>query len=389
MKQSIVDQKSAVRSGVSRALDPIVAAQEIFESLSQPNISLAVVFCSTDYDLDILAQALKKSFGDTLLIGCTTAGEISQDGYENGTITGFSLAAPDFVVECASMKDLASFGIQQGHDVAQNLVNAHTRAGCEPDSRNTFAFLMIDGMSFKEEMVASAVSSGLGDIPLFGGSAGNNEWGKPGNTHVFYDGRFQNNAAVVSVIHTNHPFVVFKTENYVASDTKFVITEANPAIRRVLEINGEAAGLEYLELVGPEPGQTSEMTSATHPVGVAFGDEFYIRSIRTIHPDQSIEFACALDRGAILSLATRTDFLSNLIQQFEEIHSEIGAPEIVLACDCLLRMFEAKREGVIAKTERIFNENHVVGFRTYGEQFNSMHINQTLTGVAIGAQKQT
>jgi len=26
----------------------------------------------------------------------------------------------------------------------------------------------------------------------------------------------------------------------------------------------------------------------------------------------------------------------------------------------------------------------VIGFNTYGEQFNGMHLNQTFTGVAIG-----
>jgi hypothetical protein len=29
--------------------------------------------------------------------------------------------------------------------------------------------------------------------------------------------------------------------------------------------------------------------------------------------------------------------------------------------------------------------NRVVGFSTYGEQINSMHVNQTMTGVAIFA----
>ena len=30
-------------------------------------------------------------------------------------------------------------------------------------------------------------------------------------------------------------------------------------------------------------------------------------------------------------------------------------------------------------------KNNVIGFATYGEQFNAMHVNQTFTGVAIGA----
>ena len=33
----------------------------------------------------------------------------------------------------------------------------------------------------------------------------------------------------------------------------------------------------------------------------------------------------------------------------------------------------------------IFAENNVVGFSTYGEQFEAMHVNQTFTGVAIGS----
>jgi hypothetical protein len=32
---------------------------------------------------------------------------------------------------------------------------------------------------------------------------------------------------------------------------------------------------------------------------------------------------------------------------------------------------------------RILSRHNVVGFSTYGEQFNSMHVSQTLTGVAI------
>jgi hypothetical protein len=28
----------------------------------------------------------------------------------------------------------------------------------------------------------------------------------------------------------------------------------------------------------------------------------------------------------------------------------------------------------------------VVGFHTYGEQFNAMHLNQTLTGIAFGSR---
>jgi hypothetical protein len=36
---------------------------------------------------------------------------------------------------------------------------------------------------------------------------------------------------------------------------------------------------------------------------------------------------------------------------------------------------------------QIFRLNNTVGFNTYGEQFAGVHINQTLTGIAIGTER--
>ena len=41
------------------------------------------------------------------------------------------------------------------------------------------------------------------------------------------------------------------------------------------------------------------------------------------------------------------------------------------------------RDGVEPVSAFLRSQN-VIGFNTYGEQFNGMHINQTFTGVAIG-----
>jgi hypothetical protein len=34
--------------------------------------------------------------------------------------------------------------------------------------------------------------------------------------------------------------------------------------------------------------------------------------------------------------------------------------------------------------DEIYRRFGVTGFHTYGEQFNAMHLNQTLTGIAFG-----
>ena len=43
------------------------------------------------------------------------------------------------------------------------------------------------------------------------------------------------------------------------------------------------------------------------------------------------------------------------------------------------------QSGLNERVSELMIENNVVGFATYGEQFNGMHVNQTFTGVALGS----
>jgi hypothetical protein len=45
-----------------------------------------------------------------------------------------------------------------------------------------------------------------------------------------------------------------------------------------------------------------------------------------------------------------------------------------------MEALEKQKTGAVSS---ILRANRVVGFSTYGEQLNSMHVNQTMTGVAI------
>jgi hypothetical protein len=62
----------------------------------------------------------------------------------------------------------------------------------------------------------------------------------------------------------------------------------------------------------------------------------------------------------------------------------VGTPLVTLGCDCFLRRLEAELTGQSDAVSEFLKAHRVVGFNTYGEQFNGMHINQTFTGVVIG-----
>lgn len=375
-----------IRTGFSQSSDPVLAAEELFYAIDQPGVELAVFFCSIDYDLDVLGAALAARFAGINLIGCTSAGEITPLGYSAGSIVGFSLAAPDFVAVSGAIHGLSRLSIKDVQAIARDACGRlHHATGSVP-GEDAFAFLLIDGQCRSEEQVVSSVHWAIGEVPLFGGSAGSNL--SFGPTFVYHEGGFHDDSAVLALVRTSHSFKLFTHHHFVDAEQKMVITAADPVTRLVTEINAEPAGREYARVVGLDIDKLTPMIFATHPVMVKVGGRYYARSIQKVNDDESLTFFCAIDKGIVLTVARGTGILENLKKLLAELRAELGQPQLIIACDCILRGLELERSQLKSQASRLFAAHNVIGLSTYGEQFRSMHVNQTFTGVAIGADRR-
>ena len=373
----------SLRKGVSQSRDPAVAARELHAALDQPGIKLAVFYCAHDLDLERLSAELRQRFGEINLIGCTTAGEITPQGYLAGTITGFSLAGDELDAE-TQIFSVHPFDTRASTKSVDDIVARLSAKGEAPvGPQNSFAFLLIDGLSMQEEMVVSCLHQQLHGIDLIGGSAADDT--RFGSTKLYHGGRFHDQVALLTLVRTSLPFTTFRTQHFVHSSKRMVVTRADPAHRVVFEINGKPAAREFARLVGLQVTDLSPLIFATHPVVVRIGGQYFVRSIAKVNPDESLTFFCAIDEGIVLTIATGVDMVENLREAFDNVRQEIGQPQLVIGCDCILRRLESEREGIKDEIGKIFVDNNVIGFATYGEQFNSMHVNQTFTGIAIGA----
>ena len=74
----------------SCARDTRQAAEEFHAAVSQKNMELVIFFCSSEYDLDVLAEEMSRLFAGIQVVGCTTAGEIGPAGYRNHSLSGVS-----------------------------------------------------------------------------------------------------------------------------------------------------------------------------------------------------------------------------------------------------------------------------------------------------------
>ena len=77
------------------------------------------------------------------------------------------------------------------------------------------------------------------------------------------------------------------------------------------------------------------------------------------------------------------------VEQFQammrETHDAIGETQIVIGCDCIYRLLGAESAGLSRSLSNTYRKHRVIGFNTYGEQRDGLHLNHSFTGIALGA----
>lgn len=342
-------------------------------------LAFVALFVSPEADFAaVMAGTLR--FGDAVVVGCTTAGEIGAQGYAEGSIMAIGLSRQDFVAAPILIPDL---GQLDGPGLVRDTVRARTAlVAQEPGWSQEFAFLLVDGLSVREDALVSTLAAGLGPVPLFGGSAGDGS--RFQETFVALGDRVHRNAAVLCMIRTACEVQVFSLDHLRPSEKRMVVTEADPARRIVRQINAEPAAREYARMLGKDPEQLSAFTFAAHPVVVRFGGAHHVRAIQRMLDNGDLVFFSAIDEGLVLTLADAEDMSQHLERELSRI-TKGRSPEAIWACDCILRRLEAEEKQQVRALSEVMRRNRVVGFSTYGEQINGLHVNQTMTGVAIFA----
>ncbi|MBZ9983829.1 MULTISPECIES: FIST signal transduction protein [unclassified Mesorhizobium] len=363
--------------------DPDVFARAVAAEAAAIEAGFALLFFSQRLvEAGALSRAIAAHAPALHYAGCSTAGEITPQGLEEGHILAMLLPSGSFTAVSTTVDNLSSSGLDRvTGDVEDLRRTLHGRIGGER-TRNTFALCFIDGLSYAEEAVSSAIHWGLDDIPLLGGSAGDDL--KFETTSLISNGNVTSDSAIIVLVATEIPFHVFKTDNFVPTDEKLVVTASDPDHRIVREFNATNAAEEYAASVGIVAQTLTPLSFASHPVVVKVGGEYYCRSIQKMHADGSLSFFCAIDDGVVLSIAQPKDMVESTRAALLDVEARLGGIDMIIGFDCVLRRLDARNRQVFREISELYRVNNVIGFGTYGEQYRSMHLNQTFTGIAFG-----
>ncbi|MEP3639334.1 MAG: FIST N-terminal domain-containing protein [Paracoccaceae bacterium] len=370
---------SFVQIGQSDQSDAAAAVLEAAASLALNRACFVLAFIPSALDLDEAMQGLNQALGGVPVFGCTTAGQITTNGYDADTL--LLLAFPKENFRCASLlfEELNPLSTTAIAEQAQRQTEKfqHT-AGW-----NRLALLFSDGVSKQEDLLVSILETVLNGLPIFGGSAGDGLQFK--ETFVLHKGKAHTNASVMLLIETNLEFRGIGFDHFLPVGAQVIITGANPDERLVHEINGSPAALEYARLVGCAVDDLSPEVFAENPLLLKLNQTHYVRAISDATENHALSFLAAIDDGLIMTLGKGQEIIETLEAGLSVQGARGQGPDFILGFDCALRMLEIEQKQLRQQVSDILQDRRVLGFNTYGEQQSGVHMNQTFVGVAFFA----
>lgn len=389
LEENLVNNSTQMRAhlcGIQTAWTDTADAHEavaaITREIEREQISFLLVFFSLVYDPHALNTALTEAFPGVVVAGCSTSGAISPAGSIDQGLVVIAFPREGFRIVSGVLTEINRIDMESAASSVRAMrrtLDQH-RPYSEPGRR--FALSLIDALANAEEMVVSAVAFALDGIPLVGGSAGDDLTFR--GTVLLHDGSIHTDAAVLVLVETDFPVRIFKSDNFEPMSQKFVVTAASEDQRRVFELNTEPAAREYAMAVGLDPEHLTPMSFAAYPLSVKIGGEYYCRSISRLNPDGSLTFFCAIREGTVLTLAQARDIVEAMQTELANLDKSLGGIDLVIGFNCVLRRLDAESRQVRSQIADLYRKYVVAGFETYGEQYRSMHLNQTFTGIAIG-----
>lgn len=217
------------------------AAKQAIYSLE--DTKAAFVYASCVYDITELISGITEAMPDVPVFGNTSfTGTITQEGYissEDGFVSVMALSDPELIVGVSAM--------ERGSDPYVTGCNLAKAAMSAAGKDYSPSFFHMAASPAEEEFYLKGISSVIGRVPFFGGSAADNsiagEWKLYDNTNLFADG------ALVAFFYTDTPMTNVYTGAYRETNDFGVITKVKNN-RVLMEIDGVPTTEKYRQWTG-------------------------------------------------------------------------------------------------------------------------------------------
>ncbi|HMQ47247.1 MAG TPA: FIST N-terminal domain-containing protein [Saprospiraceae bacterium] len=327
-----------------------------------PNV--AIVFCSTKFDLDQLIAVFASFHID--LIGCTTAGEIVDDGMFEDAIAVLLLEMPagHFLISEASYDES---GVLQAAEI---LGHTAQTAFAQPAM-----VILSGGLTIDAEQIIEGLKLGVGrSIPIYGGLAGDDL--NLINTAVFTKNGYSTNALVAMILDEARISVQgLATSGWEPIGGENVISASAGNI--VYEINGERAYDVFMKYFGLDQERNTIhdpliTLQTNYPLQlIRENGKTVLRSPMQLDPELgAITLTASVKKGDKFRFSYSPGFevIDETIKQFDEFNCSVPEADALILFSCKGRhgafgpLLEHEIRGIYQNWSK-----PMIGFLTYGE----------------------
>lgn len=381
MSTTIVSAARARASGPApAAIDALVAA--LRSGLAGDEAAVVIYFASATYDPTQIAGLLSAAFSEAVVLGCSTAGEFTDEISDVGGVSAIALPT-GIVTRCASaLIDLAGDPREATLAAAEQIGTALGSKLRDLDTSTHLGFILIDGLHGAEETVNGALGESAPLLNVVGGSAGDDlaftdSWVTVGSAD-------SHQGAVLLVCEMARPFSVLKSCSFTPTGHTLRVTRADVAQRVVYEFDGRPAVEAYAEAIGQKPEAVDSAAFMRFPVGLMIDEAAFIRSPQQVVDGGGIRFYCQILEGMEVDVMRSGDIVGETAAAVKAAVEDVGGRAAgAVMFNCILRRLELDADGQLDAFVRCFDGVPTAGFHTYGETWLG-HINQTITGVVFG-----
>lgn len=348
------------------------AAQDALSQLGQ-DPSLVIVFSSVKYDQEKMLAGVRSVTKDALLVGSSTAGEITTDGPTKKHSVAVMTIASDSVKFYAGVgEDIASGPREAGKRAAEAVKNQ-----TEEPLR---AFIMMpDVLAGNGADTVRGVLDALGEhFPVVGGASGDDFQFK--KTYQYLNDKVYSGACIGVGLTGDFKIGIGVKHGWIPVGTPMKVTRSDGAVLH--ELDGKPAISVYEDYFGKEQAMelrtdTLAKLAITYPLGMTKegSDELLIRDPITVDEKGSITCAAEIPTGSEIRLmvGSKEEAVKVAREAAENAVAQLDghAPQAVIIFNCIARnkLFgDASGDEIDAIQEAVGEQTPLIGFYTYGEQ---------------------
>jgi len=369
---------SIVGTGASRKRDTAEAASDATRKaatrLGAAPATFGFLFASPQQDLETALKTARRVSGGAQIVGCTTAGEITEEGLLHDSVTVMLVASDSSTASAAFAPGLKADPLRVAGALLGEVGGAK-RGSAASGPRHLTTVLLTDGLSGSgERLVFDMYDRMRGRGQIVGGAAGDE--GRFVETRVGSHERSGVDSATAMHVASATPWGVGVNHGLRSTTKPMRVNKAEGNV--IFELDGEPAFEVYRRYAARQGTTLTRENAGPYLIGNELGIHFFDKITRARAPlsvgiDGSLTCAAEIPQGSMVSIldGEKDSMVAAARSAAEEAKDRLGGATAagVLLFDCVCRGMILKDDfnREVEAVRSIFGGVPLAGFLTYGE----------------------